>query len=192
MKFLLAILTLSLVGCGISNDVANNCGGELKPLCHAIFGPGDKELTGRVEDIEERELEVQTQLDSILSSINALEIALSQLEIDVNASEDALTVITNQITILEDDATQLQVELVEIQGETRVTELLDPCGDHPNNFDEVLLRTSNGDLVAYFEVGSKRFLSVLSRGQSYATTDQQACNFSVNSLGQLCDNLGCR
>lgn len=55
--------------------------------------------------------------------------------------------------------------------------VIDPCGDGPG-FDEILLQMQNGQLVAYFETGGNRFLSLLSNG-NYRTTDQQSCNFSV-------------
>lgn len=67
-----------------------------------------------------------------------------------------------------------------VQTPFTVTELLDPCGDNPNQFDEVLLRLANNDLIAYFEQGNKRFLTVIPPG-NYVTTDTQACSFTVNN-----------
>lgn len=61
---------------------------------------------------------------------------------------------------------------------------IDPCGDHPSHFDEVVLVTADSKLVAYFEQGSKRFLSVLTPG-NYITTDNQACHFSVTAEGSV-------
>lgn len=68
-------------------------------------------------------------------------------------------------------------------GNDAVAELIDPCGDGPG-YDEVLIRYDSGELVAYFESGGKRFLSVIGEG-SYVTTDQQACNFSVDAEGNV-------
>lgn len=67
-----------------------------------------------------------------------------------------------------------------IDGNDAVVEIIDPCGDNPGKFDEVLLRLPSGELLAYFEDGDKRFLSLIGAG-NYRTTDKQACNFSVDS-----------
>lgn len=67
-----------------------------------------------------------------------------------------------------------------------VTEIIDPCGDDPGEFDEVLLRLSNGQLIAHFSHGNLQFLTVLTSG-SYQTTDKQKCNFSVDSDGIVHD-----
>lgn len=64
-----------------------------------------------------------------------------------------------------------------------ITEMLDPCGDGPG-YDEVLLRLANGNLVAHFFSGNFQFLTTLSPG-AYVTTDQQACQFSVDAGGQV-------
>lgn len=65
-------------------------------------------------------------------------------------------------------------------GADAVVEIVDPCGDDPGEFDEVLLRLSTGDLLAYFEdSGGKRFLSLIGPG-NYMTTDKQSCPFTVN------------
>jgi hypothetical protein len=63
--------------------------------------------------------------------------------------------------------------------------LVDPCPEINASFKEKLLRTSDGELIAYFEQGSRRFLSTLSAG-NYRTTDSRACNFTVT-----CDETGC-
>lgn len=68
----------------------------------------------------------------------------------------------------------------ELSGFTIVTSL-DPCGDNPGEFDEILLVTSDGDYVAFFEAGGKRFLTVLECGTTYQTTDKQACLFDIDS-----------
>lgn len=71
-------------------------------------------------------------------------------------------------------------------GTDGIVELIDPCGDNPNQFDEVLLRTTSGQILTYFESGNRRFLAVLVPG-NYVTTDSQACHFSVteDSEGNL-------
>lgn len=65
-------------------------------------------------------------------------------------------------------------------GIDAVAELIDPCGDNPGHFDEVVLRLGTGELLVYFESGSNRFLSLIGNG-SYSTTDSQHCHFSVTN-----------
>lgn len=60
------------------------------------------------------------------------------------------------------------------QGQT-ITEVIDPCGD-TGGFDELLLRLSSGELVAWLkDVG----LVGLNDDQKYVTTDTQQCHFDV-------------
>lgn len=60
-----------------------------------------------------------------------------------------------------------------------VTELIDPCGDAPGKFDEVLLRLANNTLIAHYADGAKQFLSVIGPG-TYMTTDGTSCVFTVS------------
>lgn len=68
-------------------------------------------------------------------------------------------------------------------GQDAFVETIDPCGDGPG-FDEVILRTSDGQLIAYFEDGGKRFLTELVPGR-YLTTDRQRCAFEVTEEGEI-------
>lgn len=64
-----------------------------------------------------------------------------------------------------------------------ITELIDPCGDGPG-FDEVLLRTANGALLAHYADGVKQFLTTVPPG-TYISTDGQACVFTVSPSGSV-------
>lgn len=68
-----------------------------------------------------------------------------------------------------------------------ITELIDPCGNTPGIYDEVLLRTNSGQIIASFSDnmnGNNTRLSVLEAG-SFITTDGSNCHFSVDSLGNV-------
>jgi hypothetical protein len=67
-----------------------------------------------------------------------------------------------------------------VQSPYAIEEIIDPCGDYPGYKDEVLLKTHNGTLIAYYEGSGKRFLTALSDG-NYKTTDKQKCSFSVTN-----------
>jgi len=61
--------------------------------------------------------------------------------------------------------------------------LIDPCGDKPSVWDEVLLKLYDGSLLASFSDnanGANTRLSVLPAG-TYMTTDGDACVFTVNA-----------
>lgn len=121
------------------------------------------DLEERVTDLENRMDEVESNLSSLFLSIGDLEVNQDTLEQSIALNESNLANLTTQVN-----------------GDTsiKVTRMIDPCGDKPNHFDEYILEMSNGDLLGYFEQGSKRFLTVLPDG-NYRTTDAQACNFSV-------------
>lgn len=72
-----------------------------------------------------------------------------------------------------------------IQSPYAITEVIDPCGDDPGKFDEVILKLYDNSYVAYFEDGGKRFLSVLEHGKSYQTTDSQNCKFKITVSGEF-------
>lgn len=68
-----------------------------------------------------------------------------------------------------------------------LTEIIDPCGNAPGIYDEVILRTQAGRLLASFSDnvnGYNTRLSELVQG-NYMTTDGSNCHFSVDSLGNV-------
>jgi len=76
------------------------------------------------------------------------------------------------------DLAILQAKVQGLENNLQVFSVQDPCGNGPG-FDEVVLSTNIG-LIAFFESGSNRFLTVLSNG-TYQTTDAQHCVFMVNN-----------
>lgn len=62
-------------------------------------------------------------------------------------------------------------------GDDGIVSIIDPCGDDPGNQDEILIVTTDGDILAWYkDLG----LVILEPG-NYVTTDDQACNFTVGS-----------
>jgi len=96
----------------------------------------------------------------------------------------------SQILALQTQGVSAQAAITTLQTQDSVVDYLD-CGGDGSGFDEVVLRTRSGKLVAYFESGGNRFLSVLTPG-NYQTTDAQHCPFTVTNSGQFCDVLSCR
>lgn len=60
-----------------------------------------------------------------------------------------------------------------------VVALVYPCGNGPG-FEEVLLRMSDGTLLAHYSHGSRQFLAVVTPG-TYTTTDGTGCVFTVHN-----------
>jgi prefoldin subunit 5 len=135
---------------------------------------------------------IQSDIDSIELDIDSLQSVITTLEMHVEDNSAAIALLQSQIinhssriTSLESLVASLQtttnnllVDVAQLENNENIVQFIDPCLDGPG-FDEVLLKTSSGKLVAYFETGSKRFLSLLTPG-SYRTTDQQGCNFTVH------------
>lgn len=115
-------------------------------------------------DSERGDLRLQEQLDE-------LSLAVSDLYAQVDVSG------INQDALEQEIALAVQ-RLAELESNDSIVEFIDPCGDNVGKFDEVLMVTSSGSIVAYFESGNKRFLTVLPNG-NYRTTDVQACRFSI-------------
>jgi len=94
--------------------------------------------------------------------------------------------VNDQIKALNDRLAELEIELTTVNQQIKVledagmavNEVINPCGDQVGQYDEVILKLSSGQVVAFFEQGDKRFLSILDNG-TYMTTDVQACRFSI-------------
>ena len=65
-----------------------------------------------------------------------------------------------------------------------IVEYLNPCNDGPG-YDEILLKTASNKVIAYFENGGNRHLTILIPGMIYQTSDGQGCIFQVDSNGNL-------
>lgn len=127
------------------------------------------------------------QYQQLLASIDAGDQTAAVDAAQLSDQIEALTIqeATLQLTLQTQEAT-----LAQLQMNQTISSFVDPCGPS-GGYDEVLMRTSNGTLIAYFEDGSgNRHLSLLTPG-TYQTTDAQRCVFSVNSQGQVCDSTGC-
>lgn len=169
------LLGLLLTSCGIREELAKACvPGDVQFVCYAFLGSpadDDSKLEDRVTALEQQMIDLETSISNL---INYIELVITDNENDINN-------VQNQIDLL-------VVQLAALQTNLSITEIIDPCGDGVG-YDEVVLRLSDGSLIAYMEVGQgqgiqKRFLAVLTPG-NYITTDQQACVFTVDSNGDL-------
>lgn len=91
--------------------------------------------------------------------------------------------ISGQVGSMQTQINNMLVQLAELESQDSIVEYIDPCGDGVG-YDEIILKTSNGNLIAYFESSGNRFLSILIPG-NYRTTDQSKCYFTVDTNGQI-------
>ena len=167
-----------LLAQGIGN-VGEDIGQIPRILGHQFLGidpDSDKkkmnDLDNRVSELEGRIYEIENNLESLYSMVD-----------DLDTNQDILSSsISLQLTQLASLQIAINNVTNTVNSSENITEIIDPCGDYPNKFDEVLLKTSSGKILVYFEDGGKRFLTELPNG-NFRTTDRQACNFSVSGSG---------
>lgn len=210
---LLSLFLLCLSGCGA---MQSTCNGDLKHPCQALFGFESerndqqddklKDIANRVARIEQdnaNNINLINNLSLSITGVNANLAALSMtitslsdqesddvdyLESLIAAQLSLINSLSSNISTLQDNVNDNNALLVELQTDESIDEFVDPCGDSPG-FDEVLVRTRTGKLIAFFESGSQRFLSVLTPG-SYVTTDASSCHFVVSASLMVIDNTG--
>lgn len=76
-----------------------------------------------------------------------------------------------------------------LNGQTTysIAQIIDPCGQTPGYFNEVLLKMAGGQILALFvdnSSGLNARLALIPAG-NFITTDGTNCNFSVDSLGNI-------
>ncbi len=88
------------------------------------------------------------------------------------------------IKTLEDSLILLQTELVQQASQQVITAIIDPCGDNTKVIDEVYFVTNKGQVLASFTDSKGTRLSILQPGK-YVTTDGSACQFEIDSKGNV-------
>lgn len=158
-------------------------------LSFLVVGCGYNNAYKDIHDLQSQNNVQQAEISALQAAVAANEAQLQAdlllLQGQINVSEANISLLQSQYVAIMIQLVNLQAAVSGLQAENRIVGMLDPCGDMAGQFDEILLVTSSGKVVAYFEQGSKRFLSVLTPNQTYVTTDMQACVFKVNSAGQL-------
>lgn len=167
MNFKTALILFSLL-------TLVSCGKDLRRALGADHRAEIDRMNDQINDHEKRLTSLENTVSVGASEMAQIQAELDSLESDQTALANSLN---GALNTLQDELNDVVEDIAILKGHENIVELIDPCGDGPG-FDEVLLKTSSGKLIAYFEVGNKRFLSVLTNG-TYQTTDQQACVFQV-------------
>lgn len=121
-----------------------------------------------------------TKAEQLENRVNNNEAELTRLLALINSLTSSLSSVSANIDQIEDQVREAQGRIVELEANTSITEIIDPCGDDPGELDEVIFKLTDGSLVALFIQGQKSFLTLIEDG-NYQTTDKQKCNFSVSN-----------
>lgn len=181
----LVLVMLTLTACGPATVLNSGCGGEMRLICDAFLG--DNTPKADQEDLEALEV----RLEETNQALREAEAAIVSGNVEVTYLGDLINLILSNISELEGVSNslesrvyELEIAYAELSTKITVEEYIDPCGDSHNHYDEVILKMSDGTLLALFQQGQKSFLALLTEG-SYQTTDHQGCNFEVSSTNEI-------
>jgi hypothetical protein len=186
MKLLNLLMTAILVSCSNNAEIVVFPGEET-----ISQGKRLDELESRVEFLEELSVVRGEAIDLLGNELSYIQDANELLELALEDILDDLEALDSDLEATQEELSaslqELSDELQALQDATSmgIVAVIDPCGDGPG-FDEVILQLADGTLIAYFESGSRRHLSILGPG-NYQTTDQQQCLFSVDSNLEVLD-----
>lgn len=76
---------------------------------------------------------------------------------------------------------ELIARIITLETNKPVISVMDPCPtiDSISGYKEMLFELEDGTVIAYFENGSRHFLTELIEGVTYQTTDDRACQFTL-------------
>lgn len=121
---------------------------------------------------------LENEVDNNSDDIDAISSEIAQIQLELQDLYNGIDSLEVAQDVLEEEILLNNLEIIDLKSRNFIVRTIDPCGDNVNQFDEILVEMSNGDIIAYFEQGGKRFLTVLTNG-NYRTTDRQSCNFSI-------------
>jgi hypothetical protein len=120
---------------------------------------------------------------SILNQINTTADSIEALDAGLESNLNLIASLELRVMTLQTLVHNNTITILELQSNHNVTKIVNPCGDAPGVFDEVLLRTSSGKLIASFSSNGSALntrFSELVPG-NYNTTDGTGCSFIVTS-----------
>lgn len=188
MKNLLIIATIGILStsCGVVEKLDKNCGSDIEMGCNFVFGTKSKDQDNKIKDLENKDIEIEkknqeqdNRLDYLQNQNNNLINSMNSLSYDIDENSTEI----NSINILlESIENKVNANILEIASFGNViNKMIDPCGNSIG-YDEIILKTKDGQYLAYFENGSRRFLTKLEYG-NYMTTDGTNCSFSLDANG---------
>lgn len=206
------VLAALMTGCGLQNQInslkhdvsetntrIDTLQRELQYTVFAITGLQEQAIANQYRDARERkdraeaigrlQYELETLDNTTENTANDLRIQIAALQnqqlLAYTMQQAELNSVNATVAAMQAQANANQAAITALQLNVTVAGMIDPCGKSSSGYDEVLMRLSDGKVVAYFESGNSRHLSVLETGVRYQTGDLQACQFQVNAVGQI-------
>lgn len=105
---------------------------------------------------------------------NPVYIAHPDFQGQIDSLNERVDNLDNRLITFSAELTQVSNDLDSIENNIQIDRIESPCIDS----QEVLIYLSDGRIMAYFEQGSKRYLSILASG-TYRTTDNNNCIFTI-------------
>lgn len=132
-----------------------------------------------IHDLQASQAAQDSRLNEQEALLNVLESQLVVLHSLISAID-----ISNQdaFNVLEAQIHDLTAQVAALNGYNSIVAVLDPCGDTAGVVDEVLLKLSNGQVLASFSDkanGKNTRFSILSENVTYQTTDGSNCTFKI-------------
>jgi chromosome segregation ATPase len=145
----------------------------------AIQGLSYALMTLTESNIEEHSA-MRVLIDGLQTSVNNI--------YSVNSSQSSsIVALQTSLSSSQTMVNNLSSQIVTLQNNVNISQVIDPCNDAPNKYDEVIFKMSNGTYVASFSdnaSGLNTRFSILPVGQ-FSTTDGTGCVFRVNANGTL-------
>lgn len=198
-----ALIITSCGGCGYQQTLRAHCRIGDTQTCDALFGVNqfdiDENQNKDIENLSKEITSIKTQLDANINAVLLMQsqyktsqTLLSILQLQLYDNSASIELLKEQLADLNSSIeyqnvviNDMQITLSNISSQDTIVQYIDPCGDKPGTFDEILMQTKSGNFIAYFESGSKRYLTTLQKNVNYVTTDGSACHFTINSSGEL-------
>lgn len=185
MRTTTLLLCLSLASCGqyakqsdldATNDKLDDVSTRLSDLSGKVSAN-----TSAIDSLSTSYSDSQNLYQLLIQDLANADQAFAQdLQYSIDTAESTSNNLLAMIETLQVQTTELLGKQAALELEDRVIGIYDPCPlVASTSFKESLFQMSSGKLVAYFEDGNKRFLTVLKTGTAYRTTDSRACVFSI-------------
>ncbi len=188
---------IGLTGCGAIEQLGNGCNGgdEFEEACLTIFGGRNDRshdsqlelLQNRLDLLENSMVTIRQDMSTQGVDLYALELALADAEAnhsgDVASLQAQITTASNNMVILQGSLSSALTSIAVLQGYNNIVAVVDPCGAQGLVPNEVLLRLSNGTLLASYSdtaAGLNTRFAVLGNG-TFSTTDSTHCVFTVTN-----------
>lgn len=169
------------------------CNGNLKRDVHDLQARIDDQQ-GTIAALQQQQLSTIAALNSVVAAQASMLVAISALQSQGGNIQSQVSVLQAQVVALQGQESAMQnvlntqtAQLALLMGYKSIVDFVNPCGDTAGLVDEVLLRLSDGTILASYSDtyhGDNTRFAVVPTG-AYVTTDGSNCHFSVQANGSI-------